>query len=209
MVEAGFGEDFIEDEINKGFMKKAIYNSREIGIENGTKVLKIGRIIQRISQLITNSSHAEPSELDNTLLNLFLNPKLNTMKINAKEGVVRHFEILKKKDSNRKRQFEVNFEIDSTVSLQNLKVELFDVELDENDNETSRTLAIETVNINSQNISILIDKIKGKPISELYRFLKAITLSENGVIVFDAYIISYKINTKPSTQGDVIKIKTP
>ena len=131
------------------------------------------------------------------------------MKINAKEGVVRHFEILKKKDSNRKRQFEVNFEIDSTVSLQNLKVELFDVELDENDNETSRTLAIETVNINSQNISILIDKIKGKPISELYRFLKAITLSENGVIVFDAYIISYKINTKPSTQGDVIKIKTP
>ncbi|MBK7640963.1 MAG: hypothetical protein IPJ22_13245 [Bacteroidetes bacterium] len=41
VVEAGFGEDFIEDEINKGFMKKAIYNSREIGIENGTKVLKI------------------------------------------------------------------------------------------------------------------------------------------------------------------------
>ncbi len=209
VVEAGFGEDFIEDKINKGFMKKSTYNSQEIGIENGTKVLKIGKIIQRISQLITYPSHGEPSELDNTLLNLFLNPKLNTMKINAKEGVVRHFEILKKKDSNRKRQFEVNFEIDKNISLKTLKAELFDVELDENDTETSRTTAIETISINSQTISILINKINGKPVSELYRFIKAITLSENGVILFDAYIISYKINTKPSTQGDIIKIKTP
>lgn len=209
VIEAGFGEDFIKDEINSGYMKKAVYNSTEIGIENGTKVLKIGIIIQRISQLITIPEHADPSELDNTLLNLFLNPKLDAMKINAKEGVVRNFEILKKKDSNSKRQFEVNFEIDKNTDLTTLKAELFDIELDENDNESSRVVAKEPISIKNQTISILIDKIKGKPISDLYRFIKAITLSSNGTIVFDAYLISYKINTKPSTQGDIIKIKTP
>jgi hypothetical protein len=43
-----------------------------------------------------------------------------TSKLNA--GIVRNFEILKKKDSNRKRQFEVNFEIDSSLPLKTLNV---------------------------------------------------------------------------------------
>jgi len=209
VIEAGFGEDFVEDESHPGYLKKAIFSSEEIGIENGTKVLKIERIIERISQLITDPKHAQADELDYSLLKLFYNPKplIMTSKLNA--GIVRNFEILKKKNSNSKRLFEIKIEIDSSLPLKTLNVELFDVELDENDNEASRMPAIETIKINNQAISILINKIKHNPIKDLYSFTKALTISENGIIVFDAYIFSYKINTKPGTQGDVIKIKTP
>lgn len=73
ILEAGFGEDFIEDEENKGFKKKLRYSIAKNDFEGGTKVLKIEKIINRISQLINNPLHSNLSKLDNYLINLFTN----------------------------------------------------------------------------------------------------------------------------------------
>lgn len=127
----------------------------------------------------------------------------------ANISFIRNFEILKKKNLDNKRQFEINFQLDSTIETKDIIAELYDVQLDENDNEKSRIKADETVSINGHSISILIEKIKKNSIPDIYEFTKALTLIENGAIIFDAYIFSYNKNTKPSTQGDIIKINKP
>lgn len=222
VIQSGFGYDFIDDPLHIGYKKQVVYDSKVLGLENGTKVLKIKNIIDRIIYLINLPEHAQPEEIDFILLNSFTNNKINTLMENLTEttptiaaNILQDWEFIKK-SNGKTLTIEARFTFNKTIDLKNQTPYLYDLVVDPKTgvviNKTLSTIK-PTVLKNDVIIAItpkLVNDVGlGHNDTDLYEITYSLELYEGSNSIFEMHFYSYKKPGQPHTDGDVIKIKKP